>query len=110
GGSRKVRATAGGLTLSVPRLEEIKGRIEVADGNLPLIVRSPRRFGEIDFVAVDLDRPPFADWEGRTILVSRLLGLSEQASLASAGPNNPAVGNMYPARAQDLVDRMRSGL
>ncbi|HEY4309927.1 MAG TPA: hypothetical protein VGN12_10785 [Pirellulales bacterium] len=110
GGSRKVRGSAGGLSLSVPRLEEIRGRIEVADGNLPLVVRSTRRFGEIDFVAVDLDRAPFVDWEGRAILVSRLLGLSEQASLAAATPTNQATANLYPNRAQDLLDRMRSGL
>ncbi len=109
GGSRKVRQPPGGLTLSVPRFEEIIGRIEVADGNQPLVIRSPRRFGEVVCVAVDLDRRPFPEWEGRGSLIARLIGLSEPGTNAGAAQNN-AAGNAGPRRMQDLVDRMRGGL
>ena len=67
-----------------------KGDIEVADGNLPLVVRTPRRFGQVVFVAVDLDRRPFPDWEGRGNLVARLLGLSEPGTGPCAAANNPS--------------------
>ena len=72
----------GELALSIPKLEDVEGKIEVADGNRPLIVRTPRRFGQVMFVAVDLDRRPFIDWEGRGTLVARLLGLSEPGTNA----------------------------
>ena len=68
------------MALSVPRLENVAGKVEVADGNRPLVVRSPRRLGQVAFVAVDLDQRPFIDWDGRGTLVARCLGLSEPST------------------------------
>ncbi|MES1213677.1 MAG: hypothetical protein ABUL64_03745, partial [Singulisphaera sp.] len=110
GGSRKVRVPTGSLSLSVPRLEEVIGRVEISDGNLPLVVRSMRRFGQVVFVAVDLDRRPFVDWEGRAILLARLLGLTEPGTGAGATNQQTAVLPYSSRRVPDLFERMRRGL
>ncbi|HVU87253.1 MAG TPA: hypothetical protein VHD36_08025 [Pirellulales bacterium] len=110
GGSRKVRAAQGGLSLPVPRLADVQGRIEVADGNLPLVVRSQRRFGQVVFVAVDLDRRPFPDWDGRGNLVARLLGLSEPGTGPGATASNSATTMSGGRRTPDLLDQMCQGL
>jgi hypothetical protein len=110
GGSRKVRGAQAGLVLSVPRLAEVQGRIEVADGNLPLVVRTQRQFGQVVFVAVDLDRRPFLDWEGRGNLIARLLGLSEPGSGLSATGNNQTASMLGTRRTPDLLDQMCQGL
>src|SRR5690606_34289183 len=55
--------------LTVPRLEEVRGRIEAYEGSratdLPLVVRAAHGLGEVVFVAADLDRAPFLDWPAR---------------------------------------------
>jgi hypothetical protein len=110
GGSRKVRGAQGGLALSVPRLTEVQGRIEVADGNLPLVVRTQRQFGQVVFVAVDLDRRPFPDWEGRGNLMARLLGLSEPGSGLGTTGSNQTTAMLGARRTPDVLDQMCQGL
>lgn len=56
------------------RLHEVAGRVELAEGDFPLLIRAPRVFGEVVFVAVDLSRKPLAEWAGRRLFVKRLLG------------------------------------
>ncbi|HEX5446111.1 MAG TPA: hypothetical protein VFW87_19950, partial [Pirellulales bacterium] len=50
-----------------------RGAIELSEGDFPLLVRAPRVFGEVAFLAVDLSRQPLADWPGRRLFVKRLL-------------------------------------
>jgi hypothetical protein len=64
---------------SVPQLSDIVGRVEARVADLPLVVRRPYGLGEVVFVAGDLDRAPFAGWQARGALVSRLLGLTTKA-------------------------------
>ncbi|MCA9246825.1 MAG: hypothetical protein KDA42_06905 [Planctomycetales bacterium] len=63
--------------LMMPRFEMPTGIVEAWAGNqageLPLIVRSPVGFGEIAYVALDLDQPPMVQWEGRSGMINRLL-------------------------------------
>ena len=81
-GSRVPISTAAGgrIELRVPLLADVAGRIDAREANLPLVVRRAYGFGQIIFVALDLDRPPFDAWEGRGRLVGKLLGLSAAAS------------------------------
>ncbi|MEA3342313.1 MAG: hypothetical protein U9R15_20295, partial [Chloroflexota bacterium] len=62
-------------SMSVPRLKEIRGKIEAQEADLPLIVRTPRGFGQIVFVAADLDREPINKWRGRGRMMARILGM-----------------------------------
>lgn len=55
------------------RLRDVRGRVELFEGDFPLLVRAPRVFGEVAFSAVDLTRPPLAGWPGRRLFVKRLL-------------------------------------
>ncbi len=64
--------------LQVPKFQSVTGIVEAAEGDLPLVVRSPRAFGQIVFAAVDQDRPPLVDWKGRDALVRKLLDLPQQ--------------------------------
>ena len=74
--------------MSIPQLSQVTGRVEARVADLPLVVRRPYGLGEVVFVAADLDRSPFAGWQARGALVSRLLGLSprlrEDTQLAAA--------------------------
>ena len=72
----------------VPRLKELEGTVEASDADLPMIIRATRGFGQIVFVAADLDRAPLNRWKDRGTLVAKLLGLpvkpSEEASQSTA--------------------------
>ena len=110
GGSKKVPQSADReLALPVPKLEDVVGKVDIADGNLPLVVRSARRFGQIVFVGVDLDRRPLSEWEGRGTLVARLLDLNEPGATDPAAQNNPNVA-FTRSNSWDLVSGLRSGL
>lgn len=71
----------------VARLADAQGKIEAAEGDLPLVVRTPRGFGQILFVAADLDQPPLSKWADRKLLTARLLDLpaSEAADESDTG-------------------------
>jgi hypothetical protein len=60
--------------LEVVRLGELRGMMAVHEGDLPLVVRAPRVFGSVTFVAVDLSQEPLSAWPGRAEVANRLLG------------------------------------
>ena len=66
-------AGGGRVELRVPQLADVQGKIEAKEASLPLVVRCPRSFGQIIFLATDLDRPPLARWKDRKLLVAMLL-------------------------------------
>lgn len=70
---RPIAARGESLRLLVPRFERVRGKVEAAESDLPLVVRTPWACGEVVFVGVDLDRRPLADWPSRTAVVRRLL-------------------------------------
>src|SRR5690606_17788698 len=96
--------------LNVPRLEDVRGRIEAYEGSratdLPLVVRAAHGLGEVVFVAADLDRPPFLDWAAREQLLLKLLGKPEK-STSSASTDTSAVG-MYGYT--DMSGQLRAAL
>lgn len=63
--------------LQICLLENPVGKISVyeqsPEGVRPIIVRAPTGLGQVVFMAVDLDRPPFSDWTDRPRLISKLL-------------------------------------
>ena len=77
------RSTGAAFRLDVPKLVDVRGRIEAYEGNhprdLPLVVRTPFGLGEVIFVGLDLDRPPFSSWPGRMNFIDRLLDRPEAA-------------------------------
>ena len=76
GSSVPVPAPAGGgqLEMHTAQLADVEGTIEAREADdLPLVIRRARGFGQIVFLAADLDRPPLADWKDRGLLVGKLL-------------------------------------
>ncbi len=64
----------GGQSLPVAQLTDIQGMVRRREGNVPLIVDRVWGFGQVMFLASDLDRGPLAEWGARPKLVARLLG------------------------------------
>jgi hypothetical protein len=60
--------------IRVPHFVDVRGKIEAADGPLPLVIRGAHGFGQVALIAADLDQPPFAQWQDRGFLMGKLLG------------------------------------
>ncbi len=75
GGSVPIAEPRPAEPLRVPRLAEVRGVIEAREADLPLVVRSARGFGQVLFVAADLDQPPLSRWKDRRLVVAKLLDL-----------------------------------
>jgi hypothetical protein len=95
---------AQGSALRVARLSDVQGKVEAAESDLPLVVRTPRGFGQVIFFADDLDRSLLARWSDRKLLVARLLDWP--ATEAPAEENN--FGMRYGFG--DLSGQLRSAL
>lgn len=82
-----------GNTLPISELEGAAGVVEAFAGRsadeTPLVVRTPYGFGEVTFVACDLDHPVLAGWQGRRALLKNLLRPPEEEDpSASTYPTN----------------------
>jgi hypothetical protein len=106
GGAPMPRLGAGDrLDLRVPLLGDVRGRVESREGNLPLVVRCSRGFGEIVFAAVELDDPTIRAWRDRGQFVRRLLGVADRLA---GGPSESAAVLHYGF--DDLSGQLRSAL
>ncbi len=99
------------LKLEVTQLREARGRVEAFAGSgprdLPLVVRTPRGFGQIVFVAFDLDRPPLDTWVARPQLIERILGRS---SARMADETSGMLGAVTTLGFVDLSGQLRGAL
>ena len=93
------------VTFHAPRLVDVQGTVEAREADLPLVIRTPRGFGQVIFVAADLDQPPLDKWADRPLLVARLLdraaGHGEEADHGAA---------MMHYGFADLSGQLRSAL
>ena len=105
--NHRLAATESGLA---PQLSNVCGRIEAFEGNgadkLPLVVRSADGFGELIFVAVDLNQPPLDRWPGLPQLLAALLGRSV-SSAQSPPVESAAVSHLG---YNDLSGQLRSAI
>ena len=94
------------------RLVDVRGNVEAYEGSgpsdLPTIVRAPLGLGEAVFVAVDLDLPPLADWQGRTRLVSKVLHETTRRSADDEGSDT--LGRVMQLGFDDIVGQLRTAL
>lgn len=107
--TRIARATVERNPLRVARVARPRGVVELAEGDLPLVIRMPLGLGDVTFVAVDLDRQPLSTWEGRRPILARVLsrpkaGLGGPYDL----PADPAVQNAFGY--VDLAGQLRGAL
>ena len=109
---RPITVDRGEPALQVPQLAGLDragtaSRVEV-DGDrgaerVPLVVRTPLGFGEIVFVAIDLDQPPLASWRGRPALLRRLL---DRPQARASGSTRGVYSHGY----EDLSGQLRASL
>lgn len=90
----------------VALLRDPRGKTVLAERGLPLVVRTPRGFGETVFVAADLDLPPFNAWPGRRRLLEKLLQEARESSDDDAA--NTSIGSMYGM--VDMASQLRAAL
>ncbi|MFP6602877.1 MAG: hypothetical protein VB862_10150 [Pirellulaceae bacterium] len=93
-------------------LEGIQGRIEAYDGvgdagQRPMVIRQLVGFGQVIFVAVDLDRAPFVDWPARLRLLRRI-SLGEE--LVGASDSGATAAQVSHFGYRDLSGQLRAAL
>ena len=101
GGNKPVRAATAELNqLRVPRvaLDTPVGRdlvVDLAEGDLPLIVRRAVGFGAVTWLLLDLEQPILREWTGRGVLLSRVLAPALQIA------DDPAARSKSTAAVQN---------
>ena len=88
--------------IRVPVWTNVKGIVELSAG-LPLVVRYPMGFGQVTFVGLDLDRPPLAEWAGRTKFLEALLGRRSSATSTAGVSLGGASGAVWLCRFERAV-------
>ncbi len=106
-GSRMGVPQAGNVPtmLRVPRLADVQGTIEAREADVPLVIRTPRGFGQIICLAADLDQPPLDKWPDRPLLVAKLLDRS-----TGHGEESEEGAAMMHLGFGDLSGQLRSAL
>ena len=91
--------------LRVPKLTAVQGVVEAQDGDLPLVIRTAWGFGQVVFVAADLDEPPLSRWSDRALLLAKLLDMP--AARADESDEKAAIMHFG---YNDLAGQLRSAL
>lgn len=99
--------------LDFARLDQVRGRIlafppQSRPEDAPLVIRSPVGFGQLTFLAVDLDLPPVSRWKARPELLAALLSRGTGGTPA-AGTSEPQ-GQATQYGYDDLVGQLRASL
>lgn len=99
-----------GIPLTV--LGNVRGKTDLVDaapsGPRPLIIRAPLGLGRVTFVGLDLDLPPFTEWDGRSRLVDRVLREAtgrQDIRAEDAGP-----GHSVQFGYEDMSGQLRSAM
>ena len=93
-------------------LENVQGRVEAYDGvgdagQRPMIIRQLLGFGQVVFVAVDLDRPPFVEWPAQRRLLRRISLGEEPVGGTEASATGTQVSHFG---YRDLSGQLRAAL
>lgn len=118
-GAKQTLDAAGGVrvrrfSLKTTAVAEPCGHVDTAEiggpfDRIPTIVRFPYGFGQIVFVAVDLDQPPFTKWQSQPALIAKIVfdqlpDAQNEADSAEHGKSLTHIGYT------DLVGQLRSSL
>ena len=106
----ELRAAESATRMTV--LEGVQGRIEAYDGvgdtgQRPMVIRQLIGFGQVVFVAVDLDQPPFVDWPARLRLLRRISLGEESLGSSDSSPTGSQVSHFG---YRDLSGQLRAAL
>jgi hypothetical protein len=101
-------------SIRVPQWKDLPSdrRIELSGGvraeDLPLVVRWPLGFGQVIYVGLDLDRPPFTDWPSRGKFLEKLLAKQTHLIAQAVGPRAASQGKQLGY--VDLSGQLRGAL
>ena len=99
--------------LKLSLLAEPRGKLVVsessAQGTRPIVIRAPLGFGQVLYVGVDLDQPPFTQWEGRRRLLERLIRGDTTIS-TERRPAREGGGQLVHLGYDDLIGQLRCAL
>lgn len=66
------------VVLKVPKLVDVRGKVEAREGDVPLVIRAPEGFGTLTFAACDPGVSPWSEWVDRSKFLRALLGRAER--------------------------------
>ena len=93
------------------RLTSIRGEVLAdeagAGAGRPLIIRAAKGFGHVEFIAIDLDHPSLAKWNGRSRVLAILL---EGASAQREQTETESKGSVTHLGYEDLTGQLRAAL
>ena len=100
-----------GESFTASKLVDVSGSIVAYEGkaaeDLPLVVASTYGTGDVLWVAVDLDIPPFSSWKSRANLISKLMDLIYPDLIADDTTRRGRVGHLG---YNDLSGQLRVSL
>lgn len=100
-----------GKGVMTPRFRDPKGIVEVNESGAALVTRTPRGFGEIIFIGLDMHAPPFVGWDGRRRFFARLLGEGTRRETANEPAKSSAVASEGASYGvSDLSGQLRAAL
>lgn len=105
GGNAPVPRQSGRSDLRVARLRQPEGVVEADEAGLPLVIRTAKSFGQVIFVALDLELAPLNRWADRGLLVARALQLPTKA-----GEEAEQTSAVMHYGYEDMLGQLRSAL
>lgn len=109
GGTRTRR-----FSLPMTAVDDVRGVIEVSEvggpfGRVPAIVRFPYGFGEVVFLAFDLDQPPFTQWESRPVMAAKVV-FDDLQDRPDDAAESRRLGPVTHVGYDDLAGQLRGAL
>lgn len=97
-------------SMEVLKFEEIKGRVALEQGDLPLVIRTPMGLGEVTVVTLDPTSDKFREWKATNRFMQSLmkLRLGEEITSAMASRSDSRSGTaVRHSGYKDLVGQMK---
>ena len=97
-------------SLRVPQWKNLAANslVKLRSSDVPLVMQTPRGFGQLIYVALDLDKPPLAQWLGRNRFLEHLLDRRAQPGGHSGVDEGPQQGSRLGF--VDLTGQLRGAL
>jgi hypothetical protein len=93
--------------IPISRIEEVDGVVLLQQDDHPLIIRQARGFGEIVFVAFDLDSPRLVQWPGYGNLIQRLQNQVDAQEAAQSQTSESRGSSISHFGYEDLIGQLR---
>ena len=79
--------------IEVCQIDAVQGRVELVQDSLPLVISTAFGFGELTFVAFDLNGERFTKWKGYSGLLQRILNRADANEIAGSRSRGSSKGS-----------------